>query len=87
MAAGLPPTPRHDLIDVLERVLTGGLRVETSEDTVTDQNALGWIRISIAGVDIVKVGAGVAWHYLLEGGSDGEPAQIKPASRVRRRRS
>ena len=63
---------------------------DTSEDTVpvidTDQS-LGWIRISIGGVDIVRIEAGIAWRYLLEGGSKTESAETKPASRVRRRRS
>lgn len=64
--------PSNDVIDVLERVLTKGVVCEIEggvESPAADRDALDsstWFRISIAGVDVFKIGAGMSWRYLLE---------------------
>lgn len=73
MAAQVPAVPPRDLIEVLERVLTKGVIFEIDEDveaSATDRDAAAWFRISIAGVDVFKVGGRVAWRYFLEPGLD-----------------
>jgi hypothetical protein len=70
MAASIR-APRFDFIDVLERALTKGVVFEIEDDveaTAADRDALDsstWFRISIAGVDVFKIGAGLSLRYLL----------------------
>lgn len=61
--------PRYDFIDVLERVLAKGVMFEIEDDveaSATDRETSAWFRISIAGVNVFKVGAGVSWRCFLE---------------------
>jgi len=57
-----------ELVDVFERVLTRGVVVEIAKatDAASDRDASASFRLSIAGVDVVEVGAGVSWRYLSE---------------------
>jgi len=57
----------RELSDVLERVLTRGIIVEFVEDVEAgDREVNPWFRLSIAGVDVLEVAAGVSWHCLSE---------------------
>lgn len=63
--AALLPAPRGDFTDALERVLTKGVVFDIDEGTITGSQAGGagvWFRVSIAGVDVFKIEAGVSWR-------------------------
>ena len=66
----LVPAPRRDLIDVFERVLTRGIILEVQE-RVAEVKDVVWVHVTIAGVDVFKVEAGLSWKYLV-GGADEE---------------
>ncbi|MBI4408654.1 MAG: hypothetical protein HY561_03025 [Gemmatimonadetes bacterium] len=61
---------RGDFAEVLERVLTKGLVFDIDESAVGPSKAgesfASWFRLSVAGVDVFKIEAGVRWRQLLE---------------------
>jgi hypothetical protein len=67
--AALVSARRGDVTDALERVLTKGVVFEIEEGAVAGSEAGGagaWFRVSIAGVDVFKIEAGVSWRSWLE---------------------
>lgn len=68
---GVPMLARHrDFSDVLERTIKGGVLIDTDEDTdgpsKTSEDSVVWLRIGIAGINVLKVEAGVSRHPLIE---------------------
>jgi hypothetical protein len=66
------PVRRHDSVDVLERVLTKGAQVKDVDAPVEDEAShsetgqSAWLRISLAGVDLLNVQTGLSWRPLDE---------------------
>ncbi len=64
------------MIDIQERVLTRGVALEVEEGAPnasdTGGGADAWLRVSIAGVDVLKVEIGVSWRSLIEAEVEGE---------------
>ena len=59
---------RHgDLIDIFERVLREDGVFKIAEALEADGGDSVWLRVTIAGVDVLKVRAGISWRRLLEG--------------------
>jgi hypothetical protein len=61
------PVRGWDFIDVLERVLTRGIVFEAEEAfdaSAKNRSASGWFQISIVGIEVFKMEAGVLWRYL-----------------------
>jgi hypothetical protein len=74
------PVRRHDSVDVLERVLTKGAQVK-GVDAVVDEDAdqdeepqSAWLRITVAGVDLLNVQTDLSWRSL------DEPAEPRPTT-------
>ncbi len=75
------PVRRHDSVDVLERVLTKGAQVK-GVDAAVDEDAdhgageteSGWLRITVAGVDLLNVQTDLSWR------SVDEPAEPRPTT-------
>jgi hypothetical protein len=67
MTRAMVPTRSHG-IDVFERVLTKGVVLESDEGAAEASKEAGgaaaWLRVSLAGVDVVKVETGLAWQWL-----------------------
>jgi hypothetical protein len=64
-----------DFIDVLERVLTRGIVFEIEEDpdaSAKNRSASGSFQISIVGINVFKMEAGVLWRYLLDDEEEGD---------------
>jgi hypothetical protein len=78
---GLVPTRPRDSVDVFERVLMKGAVVE-GVDGVEAQHAVdesetgesAWLRVSVAGVDLLNVQSELSWQPL------DEPEERRPAS-------
>jgi hypothetical protein len=74
------PVRRHDSVDVLERVLTKGAQVKGMDAPVEEEAShpeageRAWLRISIAGVDLLNVQTGLSWRSL------DEPDEPRPAT-------
>ena len=66
----LVPVRGADFIEILERILSKGIVVETEKGTLgTPEAAEGrsaWIEISIAGVEVFKLEAGLSVRSLME---------------------
>jgi len=59
---------RHgDLIDIFERVLREGGVFEISDVEGTEDGYSVWLRVSIAGVDVLKAVASMSWRRLIHG--------------------
>ena len=66
---GFPMLARHrDFSDVLERTIKGGVRIDTDADapSKTSEDSAVWLRIGIAGINVLKVEAGMSRHPLIE---------------------
>lgn len=62
---------RRDFIDVLERAVKGGVLIETEGGGGAPWetgDASVWLNVTIGGVTVIKVDAGLAWGPLLEDG-------------------
>lgn len=73
--AAVIPVEHSDFIDVLERVLTKGVVFEVEEDTdasAADRDASEWFHISIAGVKVFRIVAGVLWRILVDDEEESE---------------
>jgi hypothetical protein len=62
------PTRRGDSVDVFERVLTKGAKVEGLDATVDESRAgnSAWLRVSLGGVDLLNVQTDLSWRPLTE---------------------
>lgn len=63
------PDRRRDFVDVLERAVKGGVLIETEGGGGAPWetgDASVWLDVTIAGVTVIKVDAGLAWRPLLE---------------------
>lgn len=59
------PSPREKMSDVLERVLTRGVLFDVDKSPATAEearDAVVWFRVSIAGVDVFRIEAGLSWQ-------------------------
>lgn len=58
---------RHgDLIEIFERVLREGGVFEITEAVEMENGSAIWLRVSIAGVDVLKAVASASWRRLLQ---------------------
>jgi hypothetical protein len=76
----VPVRRRRDSVDVLERVLTKGAQVKgvdaPVDEEANDSEAGGsaWLRITVAGVNLLNVQTGLSWRPL------GEPDEPRPTT-------
>jgi hypothetical protein len=72
------PVRRHDSVDVLERVLTKGAQVkgvdavDEDADHDAEEPQSAWLRITVAGVDLINVQTDLSWRAL------DEPTEPRP---------
>lgn len=60
---------RHgDLIDIFERVLKEGGVFEITEAADMTDGHSAWFKVSVAGVEVLKVMASLSWRRLLDDG-------------------
>ena len=74
----LVPARRGDSVDVFERVLTKGARVENADGKGVDESGTGdsaWLRVSLGGIDLLNVQTGLSWRSLAE--PDEPPAAVE----------
>jgi hypothetical protein len=68
--ADLTPARQAEFVDILERILAKGIVIETEvsagEGSEKRGDAPAWHRVSIGGVDVLRVEATSAWRYLFE---------------------
>lgn len=55
---------------MLERVLTKGVILQPHESAVEAEEGVVWVHVTIAGVDVFNVEAGLSWRYLVGAADD-----------------